>query len=166
MSAWITHLKSKKKDMQVTATPQRPRSLATEALASEEISHLAKHIIKITLWPDSSYVVGWKNEIETSLDNLVFKLCRYSTRKKNEDRIVKQLWYSTSDIMERLDTILDDCYWRVIDDMKSMLHQIEYDPFVEDDGHTFSSFGYHLKEEKNENGSLIFVLWLDNEKIT
>lgn len=154
----LNELAKKRVKQEVTALPTRPRHLATDALNSDEITHLAKHLIKITLWPSSSYCKGWLKEIKTSLDNLVFKLCRHCVRKDDE-RIVKELWYSCNDVAEKLNEKLDEAYWKVIDEMKPMLKQIEDDPFQEE-GNDFTSIGYSLIEEKTENGSIQFQIKL------
>jgi hypothetical protein len=143
---------------EVYALPTRPRHLATDALNSDEITHLAKHLIKVTLWPNSSYCKGWFKEIKTSLDNLVFKLCRHCIRK-NDERIVKELWYDHRNVMKKLNDKLDDAYWKVIEEMKPMLDEIKDDPFQEE-GNDFSKIGYTLEEEKTENGSIQFQIKL------
>ena len=148
----------------VSGVPQRPRSLATDALKSEEIMHLAKHIIKMTLWPNISYKKGWLKEIKTSLDNLAFKLCRSSSRKENK-RIIQELWYKPSDIMKKLNNVLEDAYWKVIDESKPILNDIEFDPFGTGDLLNFTDVGYALKQEKNEDQSIILTLWLKKDKI-
>lgn len=147
----------------VTALPQRPRSLATDALNSEEIIHLAKHIIKITLWPDISYKKGWLKEIKASLGNLAFKLCRNSIRK-DKIHIVQELWYTPKDVMGKLNEVLDDAYWKVIDEMKSKINKISFDPFGLGMPKTFSEVGYTLKQEKTEDG-VVLTLWIKKEKI-
>jgi len=148
----------------VTALPQRPRSLATDALNSEEITHLAKHIIKITLWPDISYKKGWLKEIKASLNNLAFKLCKSSVRK-NEMRIIQDLWYTPTDIISKLNDSLDDAYWKVIDEMRPMLDKISFDPFGTGTPLNFSEVGYTIKQEKTEGG-IILTLWLKEQKIS
>jgi hypothetical protein len=154
-----------KKSLQkkVTALPQRPRSLATDALKSEEVTHLAKHIIKITLWPDISYKKGWLKEIKASLGNLAFKLCKSSVRK-DDKRIIQELWYAPKDIMGKLNEVLDDAYWNVIDDMKPLLDEISFDPFGTGTPLDFSEVGYSLKQEITESG-ITLTLWLKKERI-
>lgn len=147
----------------VTALPQRPRSLATDALNSEEIMHLAKHIIKITLWPDISYKKGWLKEIKTSLGNLAFKLCKSSIRK-DDKRIIQELWYSHKDIMAKLNDALDDAYWKVIDEMKPLIDKISFDPFGTGTPLNFTEVGYSLKQEITESG-ITLTLWLKKEQI-
>lgn len=149
---------------EVYALPERSRGLATKNLNSDEIIHLARHIIKITLWSQSSYHTGWLKEIKSSLGNLAFKLCRFSLRK-NRKRIIKNLWYGPKDIMKKLNYNLDDAYWDVIDDMGSMIDQIEFDPFIEKEGQDFSAIGYELKEEKDGDDSIYFTLWLKGKRL-
>lgn len=160
----LQKLAANREQKEVYALPERPRSLATKNLESEEITHLARHIIKITLWSQSSYYTGWMKEIKASLDNLAFKLCRISLRK-NKKRIIKSLWYGATDIMNKLNYNLDDAYWDVIDDMDSMIDQIEFDPFIEKEGQNFSTIGFELKEGKDEDSSIYFTLWLNNKRI-
>lgn len=162
--ATLKKLIASRNPRKVFSLPQRPRSLATKALESEEIRHLANHIIKITLWPDVGYCKSWKKEIRTSLDNLAFKLCRYSS-KKDEKRTIEKLWYGASDINKRLFEELDDAYWYVMDDMNKEVSKIKLDPFVGKSGKNFAQIGYAVKQEKDVNGSISFSLWFKNMKI-
>lgn len=155
---------SKNYSSTITALPQRPRALATDALNSEEITHLAKHIIKITLWPDISYKKGWLKEIKASLNNLAFKLCKSSVRK-NEMRIIQELWYTPKDIINKLNDTLDDAYWKVIDEMRPTLDKISFDPFGTGTPLNFSEVGYAIKQEKTEGG-ITLTLWLKEQKIS
>ena len=164
MQNLIAALKKLVTPREVFSLPQRPRSMATKALESEEIRHLANHIIKLTLWPEASYCKGWRKEIRTSLDNLAFKLCRYSS-KKDEKRTIEKLWYGASDINKRLFEEMDDAYWYVMDDMHKEIPKIKSDPFVGKTGKNFAQIGYLVKQEKDANGSFAFSLWLKDTKI-
>ena len=146
------------------ALPQRPRAMATKALESEEVKHLAKHIVKITLWPDISYCKGWEKEIRASLDNLAFKLCRYSN-KVNKQRTVEKLWYGPQDIMKRLNEELDDADWAVMDEMEKESDNIVSDPFVGKNGKNFSQVGYTVKQETDKVKGIFFSFWKEGEKI-
>lgn len=150
------------KGKEVTALPARPRNLAVNALNSDEILHLAKHIIKITLWPNSNYCKGWFKEIKTSLDNLAFKLCRFCVRK-NEERVIKELWFGPKEILEKLNERLDEAYWDVMDEMKPMIKDIKLDPFIEDEKNNFTEIGYSISEHQNEHGSIQFQLSLNGK---
>lgn len=160
----LRELALRPREKTITSAPQRPRSLATEALNSEEIMHLAKHIIKITLWPNISYKKGWLKEIKASLDNLAFKLCRSSVRKDGK-RFVQDLWYTPSEIVKKLDEVLDDAYWKVIKELQSKVSRIEFDPFGTGNLLTFTEFGYTIKEEKSDEYGITLTLWLGKEKI-
>lgn len=154
---------SKAPKKQVVSLPQRPRSLATEALKSDEVKHLAKHIIKITLWPQISYRKHWLKEIRASLNTLTFKLCRFSNLK-DQKRYVEELWYGPEYLMRKLNERLDDAYWEVVAEMKSKLKDVAYDPFVSNGGAYFSDIGYAIKAEKDEKG-IVLNLYLKKERV-
>lgn len=147
----------------IVAMPKRPRSLATDALNSGEVLHLAKHIIKITLWPDISYAKGWLKEIKASLTTLTFKLCSFCHRKGSK-RSVQELWYGPSEIMDKLNEILDSAYWAVVEDMPIQFEEVKSDPFVDNGGKNFSEIGYELRQEKVDDG-IVLSLWLQKTKI-
>ena len=79
--------------------------------------------------------------------------------------MVEKLWYGASDINKRLFEELDDAYWCVMDDMSKEISKIKLDPFVGKSGKNFTQIGYLIKQEKDENGSISFSLWLKNTKI-
>jgi len=147
----------------VVSMPRRPRSLATDALNSGEVLHLAKHIVKITLWPNIGYAKGWLKEIKASLDTLTFKLCSFCHRKGSK-RVVQELWYSPSEIMDKLNEVLDAAYWDVVEDMSKYIEEIKSDPFIDNGGKTFSEIGYEIRQETIDGG-IVLSLWLQQTKI-
>jgi hypothetical protein len=147
----------------VVGLPKRPREKATKVLESNEIEHLTKHIIKITLWPNSTYFNGWIKEIRTSLNNLAIKLSKYS-EKKGSFKYVVELWYGDNELMDRINTEHDDAYWEVVEDEMAS----EYDTVMDDPFNRqldLKDIGYHIKEEQDPNKGVTFSLWLKGKKI-
>lgn len=150
----------------VLGMPKRPRKLASKALESDEVNHLVKHLIKITLWPESTYMRGWLGEIRTSLDTLAFSLCKFCTRDGDKKRYIKDLWFDTDELMPKLNELLFDNYFEVLDKMESELGaKIEPDPFDKNEGQDFSEIGYTLKTEKAKERGFYFSLWLKGKNI-
>jgi len=147
---------------QIHAFPERKRKIATDTLNSNEILHLAEHIIKIILWPKSQWTKGWLTEIKASLDNLAFGLSRY-TRRIGTKRYVEKLWYSSKTLMEKVNDIHDTAYWNVIKAMEKEIPNIEKDPFNE--YKDLYEIGYTLKEEKDIDKGIIFSLYFKGKKL-
>jgi len=152
----------------VVAAPHRDRKLAVKALESDLVKHLAKHIIKVMLWPNLPSYSGWIVEIKTCLTELAFRLCRFCVENENDERIVKKLWFGSKEIMVALNEIMDEAYWEVKDDMKKENNgktpHIEYNPFTEKD-QNFKDIGFKIKEEKDAAHGIHFSLWLKDIKL-
>ena len=150
------------------AAPHRDRKLAVKALESDLVKHLAKHIIKITLWPNLPSYTGWISEIKVGLTELTFKLCRFCVENENDERVVKKLWFGSKDVMRALNEVMDEAYWEVKDDMKKensgKTPHIEYNPFTEKE-QNFSDIGFKVKEENRKADGICFSLWLKDTKI-
>jgi hypothetical protein len=149
---------------EVAAFPERPRRMATNVLESNELMHLAEHIIKIILWPDSPDYNGWLSEIKTSLfTNLSFGLCRFCTKVENKKRYVSKLWYSAKDIQSRINDLMVDAYWSVEDKMED--NPTAPNPFIKVDKTKFQDLGYTIKEEKDPVYGIRFTLWFKGKKL-
>ena len=150
------------------AAPQRNRKQAVRALKSDLIKHLAKHIIKITLWPELPSYSGWIKELKACLTELSFKLCRFCVENEEDERVVKKLWFGSKEIMRGLNEVMDEAYWEVKDEIKrennGKTPHIEYNPFTEKE-QNFSDIGFKIKEEKDPVKGIIFTLWLKDTKI-
>jgi len=150
------------------AAPHRDRKLAVKALESDLVKHLAKHIIKITLWPKLPAYNGWVEEINTCLTELTFRLCRFCVDDQNDERIIKKLWFGSKELMNHLNEVMDEAYWEVKDDMKKenngKIPHIEYNPFTAKD-QNFSDMGFKIKEEKSSEKGIYFTLWLKSVRI-
>ena len=144
---------------------KRPRKLATKALESDEVGYLTKHLIMVTLWPESSNVRGWLGEIRARLDSLAFSLCKFYTQTEGVTYI-KDLWFDTDDIMPKVNQLLFDSYFDVMENLEYELGaKIEPDPFDKNEGQDFSEIGYSLRTEKNKDQGFYFSLWLKGERI-
>lgn len=85
----------------------RNRSIAERHLNSELMDRIAEHIVLIHFYGDEQSVPHWRNELQSFLNQLLSKTCK-STIKKDNKRVVNELWFTEREYQEYLDGLTLD----------------------------------------------------------
>jgi len=139
--------------------------MAERALLSDLPLHLAKHMLLFLAFPKAQARPHWINEIKTALKTLTFKVSEFSTRESpTSERKIKSLFYTPEEIMSELNERAADAD-EVFTEKESLIKSEEF--YLPENYETgdFSSWGFELKETKNQTG-IHLDLFYKGQKIT